>query len=493
MSAPRTYGGWRQRRGIGVAGLGSGGTLLLLAGIVVVVLTGSLAPRALLYVGPPVLAAGALTFIRVGGVSAGGLILQRARWSYGSRRGWTRYRAGVVVELPRAFQLPGVLATTTLLTAEDGFGGHYGLVWDRRSGLLTATLRVVPTSTWLADRTDADGWVANWGAWLASLGHMPTVKWVTVTVDTAPDPGDTLTDSVTAAMSPTAPTAARDIMRQLVQAAPSASADVDTRVSMTFDARAAPTAPKDLLSAVAEVGRTLQGLESTLATSGVTVVGRATCDDIAGVVRTAFDPAARGEVNRILAAQRAGLSTEGLGYSDAGPVGAEEHPGHYQHDGGISVTWAWHEAPRANVHADVLARLLSPGPYPKRVSLQYRPFPAAEATRVLETEVNAATFRRHYRLRTGRDETARDATDQARAQQAAREEAMGAGVLLMALYVTATVTNDTHLPHAIADTEACAEASKIRLRRMWNSQQAGFATTLPCGICPPVLARHWPN
>ena len=98
------------------------------------------------------------------------------------------------------------------------------------------------------------------------------------------------------------------------------------------------------------------------------------------------------------------------------------------------MTWAWHEAPRQNVTADVLARLIAPGPYPKRVSLQYRPFPAAAATRVLEAEVNAATFREHYRSRTGRDETARDAHDQARARQAAAEEAAGAGVCLISLY-----------------------------------------------------------
>jgi len=74
----------------------------------------------------------------------------------------------------------------------------------------------------------------------------------------------------------------------------------------------------------------------------------------------------------------------------------------------------------------------------KRVSLQYRPLPAAEATRVLEAEVNAAAFRQHYRRRTGRDETARYAYDQAWARQSAAEEAMGAGVCLLALYVTVT-------------------------------------------------------
>ena len=173
-----------------------------------------------------------------------------------------------------------------------------------------------------------------------------------------------------------------------------------------------------------------------------------------------------------------------------GPVGTEEEPGCYRHDSGISVTWAWHEAPRQNVTADVLARLVAPGRYPKRVSLQYRPFPAAEATRVLDAEVNAAQFRAIYKRRTGRDETARDSYDQARARQAAAEEAAGAGVCLVSLYITVTVADTVDLPRAIAETEAAADSSRIRLRPMTYAQAAGWAATLPCGICPADLARR---
>ena len=66
-----------------------------------------------------------------------------------------------------------MLAPLTLLDAEDGYGGRYGIVLDRRTGMMTATLRVIPASPWLADRADADGWVANWGGWLSSLGYLP--------------------------------------------------------------------------------------------------------------------------------------------------------------------------------------------------------------------------------------------------------------------------------------------------------------------------------
>jgi hypothetical protein len=493
QAPPRDYGGWRRRRGIGLWGLGAAGTLSVLAGVMLLILVAAADVAALAYVAPPVIIAGGIGLARIGGEPAALLAVRRARWWHASARGYTSYRAAVLTEHTAGFTLPGVLAPATLLSAEDGYGGRYGIVCDRRTGMLTATLRVVPSSTWLADRADADSWVANWGGWLASLGYVPALKWVTVTVDTAPEPGCTLADAVAGAIDPAAPAAARQIMDQLVAAAPAAAADVDTRVSLTFDPKAAPAAPASLTEAAAETGRALIGLESALGACGVTVLGRLSGAEIAGVVRAAFDPGARGEILRIAARARAGTDPAPLQWADAGPVGAEEFADHYRHDGGISVTWAWHEAPRQSVTADILARLMSPGPYPKRVSMQYRPFPAAAATRVLETEVNAAAFRERYRHRTGRDETARDVHDQARARQAAAEEAAGAGVCLISMFITVTVTSVDDLARAVAWTEAAAESSKIRLRRMTYSQAAGFAATLPCGICPADLARRMPH
>ncbi|MCT9931664.1 hypothetical protein N5079_15730 [Planotetraspora sp. A-T 1434] len=472
---PRTYGGWRRRRSMGLLGMGVGATFAVLAAVVTLLLATALSPRMLLYLLPPVLVVALLGLAPAGGTPLATVLLTRWRWWYGTRRGFTRFRSGSRLELP------GVLAATSLLSVPDGYGRPYGLVWDQRAGHLTATLRVVANSPWLADPDDADTWVACWGSWLASLGHVPALRWVSVTVQTAPEPGGQLADTVAAAIDPAAPASARAIVAQLVASAPAAAAHVETRVSLTFDPTASPPAPMTLELAVAEVSRTLDGLESALGSCGITVLGRATAAQIAAVVRGAFDPAVRGEVSRAQAGART------TGWADAVPLSAEELPGCYRHDSGVSVSWCWQEAPRQNVHSDVLARLIAPGPYLKRVTLQYRPLPAAAADRVLESEVTSAAFRQAYRHRLGRDETARDAFDQARARQAAREEAMGAGVCLVGMFVTVTVLDAADLPQAVAATEAAAESSKIRLRLLTGSQAAGFATTLPCGACPP---RH---
>ncbi len=279
---PRDYGGWRRRRGIGLWSLGTAATFTVLAALLALILVAAADAAALVYVAPPALLAGAACLARVGGEPLASKAVRRLRWWRASARHHTSYRAAVVRERCPAFTLPGALAAAALLNAEDGYGGRYGAVHDQRTGLLTATLRVVPASTWLADRADVDTWVANWGGWLASLGHIPMLRWVTVTVDTAPDPGSTLADTVAAAVDPVAPRAARAILGDLLQAAPAAAADVDTLVSLTFDPAKSPAAPKSVTAAMAEVGRVMFGLETGLVLQQLLVIF-----DPAGVVRFA--------------------------------------------------------------------------------------------------------------------------------------------------------------------------------------------------------------
>jgi hypothetical protein len=490
----RTYGGWRRSRGMGLMGLGSAQTLVVLVALTALIISVSASPKAGMVVAVPALLLIGGTVLRWDGVPLLHGVLERIRWFWGSTRGYTAYRSGVTVAHPQAWRLPGLLAPTALLSVADP-AGEYGLVWHKRVGTMTATLRAAATSTWLVDRDQAATWVANWGGWLSGLGYQPMVRWVTVTVDTAPASGSRLADYVAGRVAPNAPAAARRVLSQLVEVSPAAAADVETRVSITFDPAHSPARPRNLEESVAEIGRTLPGLVDSLGSCGLTVLGRATVADLVATVRAAFDPAARGDVARLAGAGgRSGDAVNRwLDWDTAGPVAADERYDRYRHDSGWSVSWAWHEAPRANVHADVLSRLLAPGPYPKRVSLIYRPFSAGEAARIVEREVNAAAFRDALRAAQKRDANARDRADKERALRAAHEEAAGAGVGLMSMFVTVTVPDEDELGRAVADIESRAEVAKIRLRRLWASQAAGFAATLPCGICPPQLATQWPR
>ena len=93
----RTYGGWRRSRSIGLLGLGTTGTLVLLGCFAALLLVAAFSLKALLYAGPPAVAAGAAGLIRVGGTPLAMLAVQRARWRHGTRAGHTSYRAEVVL------------------------------------------------------------------------------------------------------------------------------------------------------------------------------------------------------------------------------------------------------------------------------------------------------------------------------------------------------------------------------------------------------------
>ena len=489
---PRTYGGWRRSRRMGLIGLGPLQSLLVLGAVTLLVIAATVSFTTLMLLAVPcgLVLLGVLA--RHDGIPLAHSLLVRLRWCYATTRGHTSYRSGVMVAGEHAWGLPGVLAPTRLLSVPDPLG-EFGVVHNPRTASFTVTLRCAATSTWLADPDEGADWVASWGAWLAGLGHHPGIGHVAVTVDSAPDPGSRLSDHIARRILPTAPASAVRILRQLVDTAPAAAADVQTRLSITFHHPASPSRPDDTTEALDQIARLLPGLQDSLSGCGVSVLGRASAADLVGIVRTGYDPVMRGDVDRMLHLRGGADLAQWLDWDSAGPVMAEEHIDHYVHDTGVSVSWAWHEAPRHAVHADVLSRLLSPGPYPKRVTLLYRALPAADAARTVEREVNAAAFRASLSHVQRRDESARDAADRQRAQRAAWEEATGAGIGFMSLFVTVTVTDPAHLPRAVADVEARAGVAKIRLRKLLASQPAGFAATLPCGLFPPSLARMWPR
>jgi hypothetical protein len=362
------------------------------------------------------------------------------------------------------------------LDVDDGRGGRHVLLHNRRTGTLTAVLRCAPIGLDLADPDQADQWVAAWGGFLADLGYQPLVRHIAVTIDTAPTGGGGLAAHVTTHLDPRAPRLARQVLSELVADTAARTASVQVWLSVCLDPARATPKPADLLAACVEVGRWLPGLETELAGCGVAVHGRATLAWLTATLRAAFDPAARPH-----------LATATVEWADAVPVAACEEWDHYRHDSGISVSWALREAPRQAVDAAVLAPLVAPGPYARRVCWLYQPYPAEQAAGKVEAQVTAGQIRRAWAARTRRDETQRDRDDRDRALQAAREEAAGAGVGRFTLYATTTVTDDTDLAAAVADIEQRAGQARLRLHRVRGAQAAGFAAALGIGVDPDDL------
>ena len=421
---------------------------------------------------------------RTHGTSLGGAIVIWMRTRTARRRGWTAWESGVFTRHPRRHELPGVLAPIVPLSTTDGLGQPYGLLWDRRTGRLTASVKVAPVGTVLADQERTDLWIGSYAAWMAALGYEPTIDWISIVVESAPASGTELADYVATRLDPNAPQIARDTMTEVAASHRGSTADISVRVNLTFQPQRARPVPQDDAERVAEVSRALAGLEGDLPLIGVATIGRATAATLTHWLRSAYDPDARGELARLSEQDHL------LAWTDAGPVKAEARVDHYWHDSGSSVSWAMSALPNQNVTSTVLAPLVTAGRYHRRVCITYRPYAADQAGEVVTKEASGSSFRRQLRKRRGVDDTARDRTDEARANQAAEEEARGAGVGLWAMYVTTTVEDPRKLPDAIADLESRARNAKLRLRRCWGWQHAGFAASLGVGIYPPELAKR---
>ena len=158
--------------------------------------------------------------VRIGGVTAAEVLTRRVRFHRARAAGWTQLSAGVLTDHPRGHDLPGLLAPVVPLDVDDGRGGRHALLWDRRTGTLSAVLRCSPIGVDLADPGQVDAWIAGWGALLADLGYQPLVTHIAVTVDTTPTGGTTVRDHVAAALDPHAPTLARRVLEELAAVNP---------------------------------------------------------------------------------------------------------------------------------------------------------------------------------------------------------------------------------------------------------------------------------
>lgn len=473
----RTYGNWRRGLGAGLFGLGTIGTGIMFAfGLVaVMMLTVSLLSAVVTaLIGVLVLAPMA---VRVNGRTGLQVMAARIAWWRGHSRRQHLYRSGVASRVTGHHQLPGILARSEVYAVETGRSGTVGVVVIPQSRHYTVTLRCAPEGRDLVDQPVIDTRVAHLAGWLDTLAREPGLVQAAVTVETTPDPGTQLTNEVASTMSAAAPQLARQVLDEVVRTYPAGAALVETRVSLTY------TVPPGRRSMshedmCREVSSRLPHLHAGLSASGGGGVQPMSPRSLAAVVRAAYDPAVALEL-----ARDPGAAPE---WDAAGPVAAKESWDCYRHDSGASRTWGMVEAPRGVTFSSTFARLTDPDPQlkRKRVTLFYRPYAPAEAVRLVENDKRDARFN----LGQKRRPSARDMADLEAAEQAAQEEAAGAGVVRFTLLVTATVDTVEQLEEAGRVIASRAAEARMVLRPMYGAQAATFAAGLPAGVVLPAHA-----
>jgi len=482
--ATLTYGNWRKPQSPGIAGLGLLGTGVLFAGMVLVIilLTFSILAAGLGVVVVAMVMAPLLVKDRHGrnGVQK---LTARLAWAQGRSRGWRIYRSGPLGRAKSGrFQLPGLGAAMTAVDAEDAYNRPFVLLHHPATGHVSTVIETSPDGNSLVDEDQVDQWVAHWGSWLASLGQETGLVGASVTIETAPDSGTRLDREVTSHLVDDAPGLARQIMGEVVQQYPSGSAAITCRIALTWSRQSSFGGGRRSVDEMAiEIGNRLPGLTTPLSAAGAGAAEPMTTAALAAAIRVAYDPSVHALV------EEAGPANAGIAWEDAGPTAAQEAANHYWHNGATSVTWAMSLAPRGLVFSNVLAKLLAPHRdiSRKRVTLLYRPHDSARSAELVERDRRDALFAAQGTTRRG--PSARNVVSVQAAEQAAREEARGAGVIRFGMLVTATAigADRDRMRQVESVVDSLGTSSRIMLRRVWGSQSAAFLAALPLGLVIP--------
>ncbi|MGW7514252.1 SCO6880 family protein [Streptomyces sp. NPDC054796] len=480
--SPRTYGNFRRPRTSGLRGLSLGVTLLLFAGLIAVVLATLISLWAALGI--------ALALAVIMGPLAlkdrhGRTLMQRGAvrlaWRRTTASGSHEYRSGPMGRSGRGTcELPGLAAGSTLTEAQDGYSRPFAMITIPSTGHHTVVISCDADGAALVEERQVDSWVAHWGQWLSALGAEPDLVAASVTVETAPDTGVRLQHEVSANSAPDAPELATAMLDEVLASYPSGSAQIATRIALTYSGAARPGASRRSAEDMAlHIGTRLPGLTAGLSMTGAGTAVPMTATELTEAIRVAYDPTVAPLVEEARATGGTGLT-----WDQAGPMAAREAWDHYRHDGAFSMTWAMTEAPQGEVFSNVLTNLVQPNRdiARKRVTLLYRPHTPAEGARVVQQDYKNALFSAQQ----SQIGQARDDAEVTAARRTTEEQAQGHGVIRFGLLITATVNSQAELPEAAAAVDNLAPAARIAVRPVYGSQAAAFAAALPLGLVLPL-------
>lgn len=474
----RTYGGWRRPVSYGFLNLTLTQSLGALVGVGIVFILG-------LNRGITWAAGGAILLAAWGWVITTKdkhqvNLIDRAEekivFGLNKAKGNTVFRGGALAPTKKTSQrlvLPGILSGCKVSEYVDSWNRSFALV-EHPNNTAAVVIRLTPAGSNLVDQETVDIQVAYWGQWIGDLSNESGITGASITIESLPDLGGRLNREVTSRRAANCPQVAGEVIEGVLDES-TGSNQVRVWVTLTFSL-AALGGRKNKEIAGREIASRLPGLTQGLVAAGGGATHLVTVNELARLVRSAYDPDSEELFDQALAAGQ----TINLEWGQSGPVFAQADFSSYRHDGAVSRVWTMTCPPRGAVQSAVLSRLLEPNRdvQRKRVTILYQPMDAAKAPSVVERDLN------HARANAaGARPSARSINELAAASEVASEEASGAGLVDFAMIITATTTPD-HLEDTSVTVNALSAASRLLIRPAYGAQDSGFALGLPLGLHP---------
>jgi hypothetical protein len=378
---------------------------------------------------------------------------------------------------------PPTLAGVTLLRATSEDGVEVGVAKDPRHGRYTAAVRVRSGAFALLPPEQQDQRTALWGQLLAAFAQeglpVARVAWLERTLPPNAEPLEYhLAQHAT--LGPGDP--AWDSYAELITTAGVHQPRECLIVLAVDTARALRTAAKTTKGDVAVCGvllREVRTLADRLASIGVEVDVPVSCRQLAGVIRSAFDPHAALDLYHDNADGPVGTSGP-----MAWPMATTTAWDHYRTDTGVHATYWIGEWPRRPTTAGFLAPLLLGTTSVHTLAVVMEPVPATKAFRAAEAARASHLADDELRTRAGFLTTARRRRTHDSIEAREHELAAGHAEYRYAGYLTISAANLDDLDDACAQAERLAHDADLELRRLSGEQDIAFTNTLPLARGP---------
>lgn len=470
------YAGFRKPRTVGLADTSLPASLAWLADLFLVIVTMTYLPwwgKALM-VTQLILLLGLVVVKNADGVSVWTRVMRRLRYLGYAKTGMTAYQSTLVGPRP----LTGVMSEVQALEYQDGLGERFVLLHYPYSQQYAAVFITEPDGGERHDRRHRDQRVANWGAFGASLGNIPTAAQFTVATESAPRTNAETRAKMEQYIREGTSETAQDGTRERLNMGVDNHAANTTWVTVTFNATDKGNSAKARQANALHIAQLIPGLVERLNLSGAGPTRPATERDLAEYMRAALDPPSR----PVIEDAHAHDEDTGLTWANCGPGAMVPTWDYLMHNQAISQTLLMSAPPAGAITDEVLKHLLQPHAdvHIKRVTLIQQVIETGRAAVLTNRDLGNAELRAETQRRSG---AAR--LDARLAQRSSDEHAEGHGLVDLTLAVTVTVEDPLDLRRAVAVVRThLGNAANIRFQPALNQQDTAFYLACPTGFDP---------
>lgn len=371
--------------------------------------------------------------------------------------------------------LPGTAASLRVVTCPDG---RLGAVHDPHQGTLTVVVKVSSRAFALLDPSTQNSNVAGWGRTLAAMARTGHIARIQVLERTVPDSGDALNRYWSEHGNAQTPLAG-PIYSDLLAAAGPAAAPHESYVALALDLKAARRlinqAGGGLTGAFTVLSQLTPTFDQAARNAGLTPGGWLTANEIAAVIRTAYDPKASAALDQ--------WSNSGRPQADpaaAGPVVLVEKADRVHTDSACHATFWIENWPRIEANPGFLHELLFTSGVRRTLSLAYDPKRLDSALKDVQRRKATVIADAAERQRKGQVDSEEDVVEYADAKERERQLIGGHADVGLTGLLTVSADTDEELNAACSVIETAAGSTLLDFRPLtWQQAEAFTNAALP--------------